>query len=121
MKPLFALLLLTLSLPTFARETGGGSSVGTGNPAAKFCVDLGGKLVRVVNERGEDANCVISSWTLLKKMNEQRLVRPIHCHNGAPCMPNPAARNCTDIEGVYSLEDSSCTVGQWKLWRVFHR
>ena len=126
MKTLILLTTLLASLPAFAR-TGGGSSVGTGNPAAQFCLDLGGQLERTHSAQGEDANCVIGEWDLFREMDRDHLVKPIHCRPNVPCMPNPAARNCTDIGGKLRIvttpqgENGMCVVEQWALWSVFHQ
>ena len=125
MKTLILLSTLNslLSLPALARD-GGGSSVG--NPAAQFCIDLGGQLERTHTSRGESANCVIEEWSLYREMDKEHLVRPIHCRPNAPCMPNPAARNCYDVGGAYRLvttpqgETGMCVVEEWALWKIFH-
>lgn len=117
------LLSALLSIPAFARD-GGGSSVGTGNPAAKFCLDLGGQLERTSDARGEDADCVIDEWKLFREMSKAGLVKDI---NIGPGGANPAAINCDNVGGKWRVvntpegEEGMCAVEQWDLFRLFHK
>ena len=123
MKTLITLSFL-ITLPAFA---GGGSSVGTGNPAAGFCIKLGGQLERTVSREGEDANCAIGEWDLFRAMDKEKLVRPIKCNPHIPCMPNPASVNCDDAGGKLRIvstpagENGVCVIEEWTLFRLFHK
>ncbi|MGZ3653326.1 MAG: DUF333 domain-containing protein [Bdellovibrionota bacterium] len=126
MKTLLITLSLLVSASSFA-ATGGGSSVGTGNPAAQKCVDIGGTLERTVKKEGEDANCVIDEWKLFQEMERLHLVKPTHCRPDIGCMANPAAKNCQAIDGEYRIvngeggEAGYCVVEQWKLFKILSK
>jgi putative hemolysin len=102
------------------RETGG-----IGNPAAKNCILLGGRLEMVVHpDGGQDANCVIEEWKLFSEMNKRHLVHK-HQYDGIR-VPNPASVNCADIKGTLRMvatpqgQYGLCVVGEWNLFRAIN-
>jgi len=127
MKTLIPTLFLAclISNPGFAQ--GGGSGVGTSNPASEHCLNLGGQLESFQSRNGEGYNCVIAEWDLYRIMSKKGLVKPIRCGSeNMPCMPNPASYNCVVIGGTLrSVEtpegqDNNCVVEEWALWHVFN-
>lgn len=119
MKNLIFIISILISLATFA---GGGSSVGSANPAAQNCLKLGGTLERVQTPEGERGNCVIEEWLLFREMHNRGLVKRHDC--GFASIPNPAAVNCRDIGGEIRIVETSagqagyCVVDEWKLFRA---
>jgi putative hemolysin len=105
------LFLLLASANAFA--WGGGSSVGTGNPADENCARLGGSIVNLKErDGGESPFCVfgkkgtIEVWTLFKEKpnkHSQAVEAYLEGRRGnvehAPDsgMPNPASENCGDL------------------------
>jgi putative hemolysin len=118
---LFVALSALNVMPAFA---GGGSSIGVGNPAAKNCIELGGKL-QILDVQGQAENCLIEEWNLFRTMYRCHLVQ-VH-HYGSPGqigMANPASVNCADIGGQIQIMKSPtggefgvCVVEEWKLFR----
>lgn len=122
MKTVF-LFMISILFAASNANAGGGSSVGPANPAAVNCEQLGGTLEPFTTPQGEDANCAIEEWSLYRQMASRNLLTP-HSYTGM--VPNPAAVNCNDVNGIWRLVETPqgqsglCVVEQWTLYRVIN-
>lgn len=121
-QPLSMIVLFLLGASQ-AFGSGGSSSVGTGNPAARYCVEVGGRGEFVIDRRGNQMGlCVldrakIEEWTLFRASagyksmatNAYLVYKSVEASRkpgDSIGMPNPASANCVQVGGqleIYSL------------------
>lgn len=110
MKAFMMALLIAFGMTALA-QAGGISSVGGGNPAAKFCAEQGGALVSVIESGGEGDWCAlgghafISEWTFFYSRHGHRSQRAVdallgrHGQHRGDASADVLAATCEELGG----------------------
>ncbi|MCL2917714.1 DUF333 domain-containing protein [Shewanella litorisediminis] len=119
-------------------------AVALANPAAEFCVNMGGRYMLATESDGEKSEChlangkVVDAWALYRA-HAKAVSDSANADSGSPViteplsMPNPAAEYCEKIGGKYFIEPQDggeagmcqladgTTMNAWDLFRTHHK